>query len=46
VHCIDDRDPPGMVGNTRLQVILNSKEKLSNNDDGLLDIDINVRPGL
>lgn len=42
VHCIDDRDPPGMMGSTTLRVNLTSKQ----NDLSSLDIRINIRPGL
>jgi|TARA_B110000285_G_C14986897_1_gene544310 TFIIF-interacting CTD phosphatase-like protein len=43
VHCIDDRDPPGMIGTTTLKVLLNSSES---DEIPSLDIHINIRPGL
>ena len=36
IHCIDDKDPPTMKGKINLKV----------NCEGVIDIDVNERPGL
>ena len=53
IHCIDDRDPPSMRGETRLRIGLCSpksriRAELSGKAPEMehIDIDINVRPGL
>lgn len=42
IHCIDDRDPPQMRGESRLRIDLDRQD----GSPEFIDIDINVRPGL
>jgi len=44
IHCIDDRDPVSMRGETKLRIGLNTEQP--NQRTQYIDVDINVRPGL